>query len=146
MLDADLNAVYWGRLTDLYTSLDKWLKVVVAVASSGTVAAWGLWEQLPLVWKSFSAAAVAVSIVHPILCSAEQLKRTSALSLKWRQILAKYQVLWTQDKYLSSPQSLSRYEAIVTTEAKIDEARLPKYQWLARKAFKVVCTKRGLGC
>jgi hypothetical protein len=144
MLDAEMNAYYWSSVCDRYTLYDKCLKGVVAVAASGTVAAWGLWAQYPLCWKLLSGVASLVAVLSPFICSSDDLRRMSGLVTTWQEILINYELLWQQDGNLSSTKSWEQFEATRLREAKIDETRLPKKKKLIQRAFEHVHKKRGL--
>jgi hypothetical protein len=66
MLDADLNVCYWTWLSDRYSTLDKALRVIVAISASTTIAAWHFWAQFPLGWKTLSVVAGLISVISPI--------------------------------------------------------------------------------
>jgi hypothetical protein len=144
MLDAEMNSCYWDLVSSRYTSLDTALKIVIAAAASGTVAGWGIWSQYPAAWKVFSAIACIVSLVHPYLCSAEKLKRTSELVATWKEVYIDYELLWLNDNELESSKSWKDFEEVKHRESKIDETRLPKWDKLVEMAFRQVLAKRRL--
>ena len=144
LLDADLNVCYWTWISDGCTKWDQWLKIVIALAASGTVAAWGIWSQYPSAWKVLSAAACVASVIHPVLFSSEKLKRISGLVATWKEICTDYELLWEQDSDLSATDSWNRFEVTKRREGSIDETSLPKKPRLIQKAYDHVRRKRGL--
>ncbi len=144
LLDADMNVYYWTWTSDLYHRLDTYFKIVIAIAASGTVAAWHFWSDHPSLWKVLSAVAAIVSIIHPLICSSERLKATSGLVSCWKEISTRYELLWQQDECLSQPKSWKEFEAAKHREAKIDESRLPKSERRIMKAYQQVRKKRGI--
>jgi hypothetical protein len=144
MLDAEMNACYWDLVSARYSTLDLWLKIIIAVSASGAVAGWGIWSQYPSAWKIFSSVACLASLIHPYVCSPERLKRTSELVATWKEVFIDYQLLWYNDGELQSDHSWEEFEAIKRRESKIDETRLPKWNGLVEKAFRHVLEKRGL--
>lgn len=144
MLDADLNVSFWTLMSQRYTQIDRLGKIVIALTSSGTVAAWGFWEQYPLVWKILSACACVTAILHPILWPAEQQKRISRLIGAWKQVALKYQMLWDQDSDLNTSELWMQYRKAKVMQNKIDEARVPVSKRLIRRAYTQVLRKRGL--
>lgn len=145
MLDADGNVGYWTLISDRYTAYDKCFKVVLAVSSSGTVAAWHFWAAYPIYWKALSGLATVAAIIYPVLCPADKLKRISGLVTTWREVLINYELLWHQDSDLSSTKLWAQFENTKRREAKIDEGSLPKIKKLITQAFTQVMKKRGLG-
>jgi hypothetical protein len=144
LLDADMNVSYWTWISDSCTTWDHWLKVLIAVAASGTVAAWGIWSQYPAAWKVLSGVACIASIIHPVFFGSERLKRISQLVATWKDVYAEYDLLWEQDSDLNAENSWKRFETAKRRESAIDETALPKKDSLARNAYEHVCRKRGL--
>jgi hypothetical protein len=144
LLDADMNVCYWTWISDRCTRCDQWLKFIIALAASGTVAAWGIWSQYPAAWKVLSAVACIASVSHPVFFSSERLKRISGLVATWKEVYTDYDLLWEQDSELSSMDSWKRFEVTKLREGSIDETTLPKKKKLIDKAYEQVCRKRGL--
>lgn len=144
MLDAEMNVSFWTLMSQRYTRIDRAGKIVIALTSSGTVAAWSLWEQYPAIWKILSALACITSILYPILWPAEQQKKISRLVGNWKQIGLKYQLLWEQDSELSTPEAWKQFEKARLSEGKIDETRAPVSKRLIRAAYSQVLRRRGL--
>ena len=144
MLDADMNVCFWTLMSQRYTRIDRLGKIVIALTSSGTVAAWGFWEQHSAIWKCLSALACITSILHPILWPAEQQKRISRLVGTWKQIALKYQLLWEQDSDLNAPEVWKQFQKARVSQGKIDETRAPVSKKLIRAAYNQVLRKRGL--
>ena len=144
MLDAEMNVFYWDLLSAHYARLDRFLKTIIAIAASGTVAGWSIWSRYPDTWKVFSAIACLVALAHPYICSTEVLKRTSELVATWKEVSIDYDLLWFRDGEFQSADSWASFESIKHRESHIDETRLPKSDRLLRKAFQHVLDKRRL--
>lgn len=144
LLDAHLNVIYWSALSRRDTRLDTAFRILIAFATSGTVAAWGFWSSNTTYWKALSAIACVVSLVHPFLCSSEKLKKISSLVGTWKEFLNKYELLWEQDDNLAEAKNWKQFEVIRDRQSKIDETRLPYSECLRRKAAKEVRQVRGL--
>jgi hypothetical protein len=67
MLDADMNARYWSYLSRRYSNRDKYSKIFLALMSSGTVASWGFWSDMQIIWKILSACSALLAIALPII-------------------------------------------------------------------------------
>ncbi len=144
MLDAEMNSCYWDLVSARYASVDLAFKIIIAIAASGTVAAWGLWSQYPDTWKVLSGIACIASIAHPYICSSDKLKRTSKLVGTWKEVFIDYELLWYKDDELESSDSWTTFVAIKRREGKIDETQLPRWKGMLEKAFRNILEKRRL--
>lgn len=144
LLDADMNVFYWAMVSGRYGTWDKLIKIVVAVAASGAVAAWGVWSRHPEAWKIFSGVACIASIGQTVFCSPERLQRMAGLVATWKELRIDYELLWQSDSALQSRSSWDEFQAARRREAKVDETGLPTNDKLIRKAYDEVCRKRGL--
>ena len=134
MLDAELNVCYWTWLSARYAKINKSCRAVVAVSTSGTVAAWSLWSQFPVVWKGFSAVACLVSIFYPILWPADQLKKMNNLVGSWKQIATNYEILWSRGEELRAPGAWKEFERTRAEQGKIDETDCRRRQAAAQSS------------
>ena len=75
VLDADLNLRYWDHLSRRYSTWDKYTKIFLATMSSSTVASWGFWDEIDILWKGLSAVSAFTAIALPILIGVTQLDR-----------------------------------------------------------------------
>ena len=91
MLDADMNARYWKYLVERYRDRDTILRIFVAVTTSGTVAAWGVWQDLELIWKTLSGISAILAISMPILGYPKLMETTSELAGKWCGLRIEFQ-------------------------------------------------------
>ena len=144
MLDAEMNVCFWDLLSARYSKWDTSLKIIIAVAASGTVAGWSIWSQYPGGWKVFSAIACLAALMHPYFCSSDVLKRISGLVGTWKEVFIEYELLWYDDNGFTAERTWTQFGRIKHREAAIDETRLPKSPKLVRKAFRHVLEKRGL--
>jgi hypothetical protein len=144
LLDAEMNVCYWNWISDRSAQWDERLKFLIALAASGTVAAWGIWSRYPSAWKFLSAVACVASIGHPFFFSSEKLKRISGLVGTWKEVCINYDLLWEQDSDLATTDSWNQFETTKRRESSIDETSLPKKPKLIRKAYEHVRRKRGL--
>ena len=94
MLDADMNCRYWRNMSKRYVSRDKRAKITLAIISSGTVAGWTIWKQVPIVWEAVSVISAVVAIVLPILNFQKIVDVSSMLYGKWSELLREYESYW----------------------------------------------------
>jgi hypothetical protein len=93
-LDADLSVQYWTYLSRRYSKWDKYTKIFLAVMSSSTVASWGIWGEIDILWKILSAISALVAVALPILNWQQMIARMSDLVGKWSRIRYEYENLW----------------------------------------------------
>jgi hypothetical protein len=144
MLTAEFNVCYWEMLTCRWARFDTGCKVVVALSASSTVAAWGFWAEHEAYWKSFSALACLVSVLHPFLIPSETLKKLSGLVSTWKELRTKYQLLWEQDDSLADSKNWKQFETAKQRESRVDETRVPKSKGLERQAQREIRRRRQL--
>ena len=100
VLDADLNLRYWDHLSRRYSKWDKWTKIFLAIMSSSTVAGWGIWNEINILWTDFSlwkglsAISAVTAIALPILDWQRKIGEMSNLKGKWSRISRAYENLW----------------------------------------------------
>lgn len=94
MLGADFNTRYWSHLIRRYSKRDKYTKIFLAIISSSTVASWGFWDEIDLLWKSLSAISAFIALALPILDWPKTISRMSDLAGKWSRIEYEYENLW----------------------------------------------------
>ena len=98
VLDADFNARYWKTLVVRYSKREKSLQIFLAIMASGTVAGWGVWNDIPYLWKALSGISAIVAITLPILNQQKTIEEMSYLSGKWGELRIEYEGLWLQVK------------------------------------------------
>ena len=94
VLDADLNLRYWDHLSRRYSAWDKYTKIFLAIMSSSTVASWGIWDEIDILWKCLSAVSAGTAIALPILDWQRKIGEMSNLKGKWSRISRAYENLW----------------------------------------------------
>lgn len=146
MLDADMNARYWGLLARRYSHRELGVKLFLALTASSTVAAWQFWSQLTVLWKLMSGLAALAAIVLPILNYPRLIRKTSDLAGRWLQVQADYEILWATIDNTSVHQLSKRFSDLKRREAHVkrDEQTLPERQALLRACQKAIIQSRRL--
>ncbi len=148
MLDAELETKYWGELCRIYYKWDRWIKIFLAVMSSSTVATWGIWNKIDLVWQILSGISAVTAIAIPILDLPKTLQSVLRLSSKWLQIQSQYEALW-----FDIENGLKYFEEVVEQYRHIKEKELleqaPAYlpsnkKKLKERCFNQILQSRGL--
>jgi hypothetical protein len=82
LLDADMNARYWGHLARRYQRREMRTKIFLAITSSGAVAGWTLWSRWPQVWHVLSGVSMVVAVALPVLNYSQIIEGVSELRAK----------------------------------------------------------------
>ena len=94
VLDADFNVRYWGHLSRRYSARDNYTKIFLALMSSSTVASWGIWNEVNILWKILFSISSVTAIVFPFLNLQKKIGEMSNLRGKWSRISRAYENLW----------------------------------------------------
>jgi len=131
MLDADLNARYWGEQSRVAYSRDRGIRIILALTSSGgAIAGWTIWNVYPLAWQVLSAMTAVLAIASPILNYSGKAKSSTMLYCTWSDILRAYEILWhrIENNLLNNPAKvISEYNRIMSKEKQC-EPHEAKYQ------------------
>lgn len=86
--DAAFNRRYYSCLLARSKRVNLMLDVVVAIGTSGAIAAWNVWQHGPgtFVWKSLAAVATLVALVKPFLNLPKEIERYSELVTGWANV------------------------------------------------------------
>ena len=147
MLDAEMNVRYWKYLTQRYSNRDRNIKIFLAITSSGALASWSIWNEIPFLWQFLSGLSAVIAIVSPILNYQKIIESTSDLSGKWWELFRHYETFW---RNVINNEIDKRIEKEYTkTKAKEDilvkkETKLPQDIKLLRKCQQEVLHSRGL--
>jgi len=146
MLDADMNARYWGHLARRYERREMRIKVFLAATSSVTVAGWVLWKHAPLFWQVLSGISALLAIALPILNYSQRIAIMADLRAKWMHLRVEYDRLWAE--WSSAPEAqpdpiLRLLKAREIEFSKV-EATLPRDPKLIRQCQREVRASRGI--
>ena len=145
LLGADFNKRYWNHLIRRYSNRDKYTKIFLAAMSSSTVASWGIWDEIDILWKGLSAISAVTAIALPILDWPKIVSRMSDLVGKWSRIEYEYENLWLE---LQNDSPISRveeeYRRIRGEVAGLDDTGLPEDVKLNEQCRNEVLESRGL--
>ena len=147
MLDADMNVRYWKYLTQRYSNRDRNIKIFLAITSSGAVAGWSIWNEIPFLWQVLSGISAIIAIVSPILNYQKIIESTSDLSGKWWELLRYYESFWLNVKNGEIDKRIEK--EYTRTKAKEDalvkeETKLPQDIKLLCECQNEVLRSRGL--
>lgn len=146
MLDANLNVRYWGHLSRQYYKTSRSFQIFLALMASGTVASWGFWQDIELLWKILSGFAAVSAITLPILRLENKIEKMSILKGKWIELENEYEFLriTMENKNLNELEQEYKRIKDKEIEASKEEKTLPQPKKLANKCYQEVLKSRGL--
>jgi hypothetical protein len=144
MLDADMNERYWAYLSRNYHKKDRFIKIFLAIMTSGAVASWGFWADFQILWKLLSAVAAIIAIISPILKLDTAIDKMSTIKGKWRKVLSDYEILWLSRMDKSENKIIEEYKIIREKESEIEEDNFPIKKRLISKIQDEVIKSRGI--
>ena len=123
MLTAEYNALYWDYLYKRYYLRQKRAEIFLAITSSSSVAAWGIWSNITILWQLLSGLATLAAVALPILNMKKQIADLGDLQSRWQQIHTEYEFLWfdIEHSLLDKNQAIGELKKIMRTEAEIDK-------------------------
>ena len=145
VLDADMNARFWGHMARRYQRIEKITLIAVAVLSSATVASW-IAELHTSAFKALSVLTAVMGVALPILNIARDVECMVELRVKWAGIRNQYQQLYDRFPRLSKTEVQSKLEELSRRELDLEplETRLPRSRKLIEASYLEVCRSRGL--
>lgn len=144
MLDADMNERYWTYISRKYFSRDRFIKIFLAIMTSGVVASWNFWADIHIIWKILSAIAALTAIVSPIMKLEKSIENLSTIKGKWKEVLGDYEILWLSRKHKKENELIAEYGKIKEKEDKIDELNFPINKKYLLKMQDEVIKSRGI--
>lgn len=123
---------YWKEMYQLKThigfielqlerseSIDRTLKVILAIASSTSIGAWAIWQEHSWLWASIIALSQVISAVNPFLPYNSRIKAYSALLNELEELMIQAEFKWhaISDGQLTPSQiNKSRFEIRATKQ------------------------------
>lgn len=117
---------YWTELHELKTHIifielqleksetkDRYIKMILAVASSSSIGAWAIWQSLSLVWGGIIALSQVISAINPFLPYQNRMKAYSSLINELEEIMIHAELKWhaiAQGKLTEEEINTARFE------------------------------------
>ena len=139
MIAARYKALYLTYFNSFVRSVERWSDIILALTSSGAVAGWLLWQQLPWVWAAIIGLAQLIKVLKPHLPFLKEQQRLAASYVFYQQQYYHYECLWEDMEAggLSDEELRQRYRDIKSRQLEEDERsahfRVHEYRFLVRK-------------
>lgn len=117
---------YWKEIHQLKThigfielllerseSIDRVLKITLAVASSSSIGAWAIWQQYSWVWAGIIAFSQVISAINPFLPYKNWIKAYSSLLHELEELMVQAEFKWhaiAEGELTSSEINKARFE------------------------------------
>ena len=148
MLRAEMNVEYWRQLCRRYYNLERIAQFFLLATSSSTVATWGFWSQVDVLWKLLSVVSALLAIAMPVLNWSKHINDAADLHGRWLQLASEYEKLWiqlegasTRDDQIENTLDMIKSKTVEVSKA---EAQQGVNGRLLRKAYDQVLKSRGL--
>jgi len=153
MLNSELTSEFFAVLASHYARWDKRTKIVLAVASSGTVAGWGIFNDATkypysaTLWHAASGVATLVAIALPILNFPKKAEWAIALRIGYQSAAKDYEDVWLRRASLTDSELLDETQKVMDKEKALSgtEAHFPERdERLLKKCQKTILRRREL--
>lgn len=147
MLNADKCVRYYDALAGRFHARDLYSKIFLATMSSGTVAGWAIWSDVPALWKVLSGGSAILAVALPILNISKKVEVANRLKSEFGDIQRDYEMLWAKIDDESPKQVETELRRIWQKEAKLApfENTMPgNDKTLIRECQREVVHARGL--
>jgi hypothetical protein len=144
MLDADLNARYWGYMARRYQKYELWPKVILAVMGTGTIVSWVSRVSWLNPILTLATAVLATSL--PFFKLTKQVEKMAGLRGVWSGIHFELSRLWARIDSLEAQTVDAELRKIQDrfVTVKEGEALLPHDSKLLNKCWEEVVAGMGL--
>jgi hypothetical protein len=98
-------------LIDKFQKIDRNINIYLAIASSGSIAAWAIWDQFPMVWGIIIASTQVITVVKPYIPYFKYVKELKGKLLKIENLNIELERLWYYytNKKISDEEIEARY-------------------------------------
>ena len=108
--DTKFKGYSLSLLVDQFQRLDRRINIFLAIASSGSIAAWAVWKEHPLVWSSIIAFSQVVTVVKPYFPYFKYVKELNAKCHKIAVLNIELERLWYKIQHKKLTEDLAEKE------------------------------------
>lgn len=107
-----IRNMVWNSLTDYYfkasvmgyaiqrfQKIDRCINIILALASSGSIAAWAIWKEIPYVWGAIIALSQVIQTVKPYFPYSRYIRELNEKSKKLQAINLRFEMLFYEIDY-----------------------------------------------
>ncbi|MBF0232761.1 MAG: hypothetical protein HQK65_06955 [Desulfamplus sp.] len=82
------------RLLERSESIDRYIKIIIAITSSSSIGAWAIWNQFSYVWASIIAFSQVISAISPFLPYKSRIKEYTSLLHEFEELMIQVEFKW----------------------------------------------------
>lgn len=86
----------FGLLVSKYQKLDRSINIFLALASSGSIAAWAIWKDYPILWSSIIALSQVITTIKPYFPYSKVIKELNSRCYKIDLLNIEYERFWNK--------------------------------------------------
>jgi hypothetical protein len=111
LCDCKFKSYYMGHMVTKYQKYDRNLNIFLAIASSGSIAAWAIWSIYPMLWGIIIAASQVLSVIKPYLPFFKYVKELNLKLVRIESLNIDFEKLWfkIQRSKISEDDSVEEY-------------------------------------
>lgn len=96
LCDMKFKSFIFGLLVTKYQRRDRNVNIFLALASSGSIAAWAVWKEYPLLWSSIIALSQVVMTIKPYFPYHKVIKELNSRCLKLNLLNIETERIWNK--------------------------------------------------
>ena len=96
--NAKTNEIFSSLVAEEYKKYDFYMTIFLVVFTSGTVAAWGIWSVMSLLWGLIIAGTQLAQILKPVLLFPKYAETYNEKYAKFQEIALRYEELWFKSR------------------------------------------------
>jgi hypothetical protein len=94
LVNAKYKGYVIGLLTDLFQKRDRAMNIFLALTSSGSIAAWAIWDKYGMIWALIIAISQVVTVLKPYFPYYKYVKELNGKRLKIDDLNIDFEKLW----------------------------------------------------
>lgn len=90
------QALYLSHFNAHIRTFDRIANIIIAIASSGTIGAWLIWKQYPIIWASILGISQVINIIKPLLPYLKDKEALAESYIFYETLHLDYERLWIE--------------------------------------------------
>lgn len=99
LADYHFKASVMGYAIQRFQKIDRGLNVILALASSSSIAAWAIWKEIPYVWGAIIALSQVIQTVKPYFPYSRYIKELNDKGKKLQTVNLRFEILFYEIDY-----------------------------------------------
>lgn len=91
-----VHSIYLELLHAKTETIDRSIKIFLAIASSSSIAGWAIWKDAQFIWATIIAASQVLNSIRPFLPYRERMKALSSLSRELEELAIHIEIKWLE--------------------------------------------------